>query len=84
MACAVDNVAGTGDFSLVLEICTCVDARTCDRSCVLAWTAFLSTDLGFERALTISLAVQIYGSIKSRATLQNDCTEQGAVQKAKI
>ena len=84
MACAVDSVAGTGDFSLLLDIFTCVDTRTCDRTCLRAWTAFLSTDVGFERALTISLAVQIYGSIKSRATLQNDCTEQGAVQKAKI
>ena len=36
--CTVDSDVGTGDFSLVLRISTCVPTRTCDRMRIRAWT----------------------------------------------
>ena len=46
----------------------------------LIFSSFLSTDVGFGRALALFLAVQNFGSIKRRTALQNYCTEQNAIK----
>jgi len=37
--------------------------------------------VGFGRALTLSFAVQTFGSIKFETALQNDCREENAIKK---
>ena len=40
--------------------------------------------MAFERDLTVFMAIQIFGFIKHRTVLHENCTEQNDMQKGKI
>jgi len=49
----------------------------------LIFLSFLSTDVGFERALTLFRACPSFGPIKRETVLQNDGTDQNAIKRWK-
>ena len=50
----VDSDVGTGSFCSCWRFCTCVDTRTCDRTCLRGWADIIKTLMKIMLQLTTS------------------------------